>query len=121
MDKVHSGSGRTALRDEATDFYPVPLDRTALWPGTLYADPYGHTLILVKWIPQTAGLSGLLLAVDAQPDNSVSRKRFWEGTFLFTETPSAGPGFKAHRPLVARGPGPRLLANGDLDLSLIHI
>jgi hypothetical protein len=115
MDRVHSGSGRTALRDEATDFYPVPLDRTALWPGTLYADPYGHTLILVKWVPQTAGHSGLLLAVDAQPDNSVSRKRFWEGTFLFAETPSAGPGFKAHRPLVARGPGTRLLANGDLD------
>ncbi|MFZ1576293.1 MAG: hypothetical protein WAT36_13865 [Chromatiaceae bacterium] len=115
MDKVHSGSGRTALRDEATDFYPVPLDRAALWPGTLYADPYGHTLILVKWIPQTAGHSGLLLAVDAQPDNSVSRKRFWEGTFLFAETPSAGPGFKAHRPLVARGPGPRLPTNGDLD------
>ncbi len=115
MDKVHSGSGRTALRDEATDFYPVPLERAALWPGTLYADPYGHTLILVKWVPQTARHSGLLLAVDAQPDNSVSRKRFWEGTFLFAETPSAGPGFKAHRPLVARGPGTRLRPNGDLD------
>ncbi|MCC7279164.1 MAG: hypothetical protein IT487_12730, partial [Chromatiaceae bacterium] len=115
MDRVHSGSGRTALGDEATDFYPVPLDRAALWPGTLYADPYGHTLILVKWIPQTAGHSGLLLAVDAQPDNSVSRKRFWEGAFLFAETPSAGPGFKAHRPLVARGTGLRLPTNGDLD------
>lgn len=115
MDKVHSGSGRTALRDEATDFYPVPLDRAALWPGTLYADPYGHTLILVKWIPQTAGSGGLLLAVDAQPDNSVSRKRFWEGTFLFAETPSAGPGFKTHRPLVPRGAGTRLLPNEALD------
>jgi hypothetical protein len=115
MDRVHSGSGRTALGDEATDFYPVSLDRAALWPGTLYADPYGHTLILVKWIPQTPGHSGLLLAVDAQPDNSVSRKRFWEGTFLFADTPSAGPGFKAHRPLVARGPESRLLPNGDLD------
>ncbi len=115
MDRVHSGSGRTALRDEATDFYPVPLERTALWPGTLYADPYGHTLILVKWVPQTAGRGGLLLAVDAQPDNSISRKRFWEGTFLFAETPSAGPGFKAHRPLNARGSRMRLLANGDLD------
>ncbi len=115
MDKVHSGSGRTALRDEATDFYPVPLERATLWPGTLYADPYGHTLILVKWVPQTARHSGLLLAVDAQPDNSVSRKRFWEGTFLFAETPSAGPGFKAHRPLVARGPGTHLRPNGDMN------
>jgi len=115
MDKVHSGSGRTALQDEATDFYPVPLDRSALWPGTVYADPYGHTLILVKWIPQTPGRSGLLLAVDAQPDNSVSRKRFWEGTFLFAQTPSAGPGFKAHRPLGTAGRGLRPLPNAALD------
>ncbi len=111
MDTVHSGSGRTALHDESTDFYPVPLTREALWPGTLFADPYGHVMILVKWVPQRPGQPGLLLAVDAQPDNSVTRKRFWEGTFLFTETPSAGPGFKAFRPLV----GGRLLSNHALD------
>lgn len=38
-DTVHSGSARTALDDESTDFYPVPLDRKDLWPGTIYADP----------------------------------------------------------------------------------
>jgi hypothetical protein len=115
MDTVTSGAGRTALGDEATDAYPVALERSALWPGTLYADPYGHTLIIVKWVPQTADRHGLLLAVDAQPDNSVSRKRFWEGTFLFAQTPSAGPGFKAHRPLVRRGGALRLPANAELD------
>jgi len=115
MDTIHSGSGRTALRDEATDLYPVALDRSALWPGTVYADPYGHTLIVVKWIPQTAARSGMLLAVDAQPDNSVGRKRFWEGTFLFADTPSAGPGFKAHRPVVAGAGGPRPASNAALD------
>ncbi len=98
IDRVTSGGGRTALDDEASDFYPVPLERNALWPGTVYADPYGHTLMIVKWVPQTVGRGGLLLAVDAQPDNSVARKRFWEGTFLFARTPSAGPGFKAYRP-----------------------
>jgi len=103
MDTVHSGNGRTALADDATDFYPVPLDRTALWPGTLFADPYGHSLVVVKWVPQTGDRPGMLLAVDAQPDNSVSRKRFWEGTFLFADTPSAGPGFKAFRPLARAG------------------
>jgi hypothetical protein len=113
MDKVHSGSGRTGLADDSTDYYPVPLERRSLWPGTLYADPYGHTLVLVKWVPQTAARPGMLLAVDAQPDNSVSRKRFWEGTFLFAQTPSAGPGFKAYRPL-ARGAGGRPLPNGAL-------
>jgi len=101
MDRVTSGAGRTALSDDAADFYPVPLERSALWPGTVFADPYGHTLIITKWVPQTAKRSGLLLAVDAQPDNSVARKRFWEGTFLFAQTPSAGPGFKAYRPPVA--------------------
>ena len=103
MDRVTSGTGRTALQDNATDFYPVPLERATLWPGTVFADPYGHTLIIVTWIPQLKGRSGMLLAVDAQPDNSVARKRFWEGNFLFAVNPNAGPGFKAYRAPVAGG------------------
>lgn len=99
-DTVHSGSARTGLGDESTDFYPVPLDRQVLWPGTVYADPYGHTLIIAKWQPQAGGQPGVLYAVDAQPDNSVARKRFWEGNFLFADIPGAGPGFKAFRPVV---------------------
>jgi hypothetical protein len=101
LDTVQSGSARTALEDDATDFYPVELERDVLRPGVIYADPYGHTLLIVKWVAQTAEHGGLLLAVDAQPDNSVGRKRFWEGTFLFaSDTASAGPGFKAFRPIV---------------------
>ena len=117
MDRVTSGGGRTALRDDATDFYPVPLERSALWPGTVFADPYGHILVIVKWVPQTEKRSGLLLAVDAQPDNSVARKRFWEGNFLFAATPSAGPGFKAYRPPVSGGSrgGWRPLSNNALN------
>lgn len=115
MDTVHSGSARTALADDATDYYPIPIARSALWPGTVYADPYGHVLVLVKWVPQEAGRPGRLLAVDAQPDNSVTRKRFWEGSFLFAQTQSAGAGFKAPRPLVATPSGPRPVPNGDLD------
>ncbi len=103
MDRVTSGNGRTALRDNATDFYPVPLERSSLWPGTVFADPFGHTLVIVKWIPQTAERSGLLLAVDAQPDNTIARKRFWEGNFLFAVNPNAGPGFKVYRAPVAGG------------------
>jgi hypothetical protein len=116
MDRVTSGGGRTALDDDASDFYPVPLTRATLWPGTVFADPYGHTLVIVKWVPQTEQRGGLLLAVDAQPDNSVARKRFWEGTFLFAQTPSAGPGFKAYRPPLAAGltGGPSLLPNAAL-------
>jgi hypothetical protein len=99
-NKVHSGSARTALDDDATDFYPVKLTRDALRPGTIYADPYGHVLMIAKWVGQDGSKGGRLFAVDGQPDNSVSRKRFWEGTFLFaSDVKSAGPGFKAFRPV----------------------
>ena len=114
-DAVHSGSARTGLEDESTDLYPIPLSRETLWPGTVYADPYGHVLVLVEWVPQTAGDPGILLAVDAQPDNSVTRKRFWEGTFLFANVANAGPGFKAFRPMVRKASGGlRLLSNDEL-------
>jgi hypothetical protein len=103
---VQSGSARTALDDEETDYYPVRLERKALRPGVVYADPYGHVMMIVRWVEQTHEHGGLLLAVDGQPDTSVGRKRFWEGTFLFTnDTKSAGPGFKAFRPLVRGASG----------------
>jgi hypothetical protein len=108
---VHSGNGRTALASEETDFYPLALKREALLPGTIYADPYGHVLMLTKWVPQTASSPGILFAVDAQPDNSIARKRFWEGTFLFANIASAGPGFKAFRPVVNSR---SVLSNGEL-------
>jgi hypothetical protein len=110
MNNVQSGSARTALTDEQTDYYPLKLERSALRPGVVYADPFGHIMVIVKWVPQADKRGGLLLAVDGQPDASIGRKRFWEGTFLFTnETKSAGPGFKAFRPLVRSGAGPDAL------------
>lgn len=115
VDSVHSGSARTRLEDENSDLYPVGLSRETLWPGRVYADPYGHVLVLVGWVPQTKDRSGLLLAVDAQPDNSVARKRFWEGTFLFSDKYRAGAGFKAFRPLVRKASGGwRTLSNKEL-------
>jgi len=105
-NKVHSGSARAALSDEDTDHYPVALTREALRPGTVFADPYGHVLMLVKWIDQGKDTGGMLLAVDGQPDGSVGRKRFWEGNFLYAnDVAGAGPGWKAFRPLVRGGDG----------------
>src|SRR5262249_55565794 len=69
-DAVHSGNGRTSANDDNTDYYPVPLNQDALRPGTVYADPYGHILVLVKRVPQTGDAAGVLLAVDAQPDGT---------------------------------------------------
>ncbi len=100
-DAVHSGAGRTAANDDNNDFYPVSLSQETLRPGTVYADPYGHLLVIVKRVPQTDDAAGVILAVDAQPDGTVARKRFWRGNFLFAQDPAlGGPGFKRFRPIV---------------------
>src|SRR5262249_16005596 len=72
-----------------------------LGPGTVHADPYGRRLVGARRLPQTASDGGLLLAVDAQPDGTVARKRYWRGNFLFVHDPTLGsPGFKHFRPVV---------------------
>jgi hypothetical protein len=103
MNGVHSGTARTALKDESSDYYPVPLTGDALRPGIVFADPYGHTLILVRRVAQTGDTPGVLLSVDAQPDGTVGIKRFWKGNFLFATTDVIGdPGFKAFRPIIEK-------------------
>ncbi|MGH7685118.1 MAG: hypothetical protein ACREMT_12295, partial [Vulcanimicrobiaceae bacterium] len=115
-DGVQSGNGRTAASDDNTDFYPVPLTQETLRPGTIYADPYGHVLVLVHRVPQTDGAAGVFLAVDAEPDGSVTRKRFWRGNFLFVHDPAlGGPGFKRFRPIERGKNGAlRRLTNGEI-------
>ena len=98
---VYSGAVRKSSRDGLSDFYPLPLNRKALSPGTIYSDPYGHVLVVARWVKQQEGKSGMLLAADAQPDGTIGLKRFWQGSFFFAE--KAGltePGFKAFRPAV---------------------
>jgi hypothetical protein len=100
-DAVHSGSGRTLATDDNTDYYPVPLSADTLRPGTVYADPYGHLLVLARRVTQTDDAAGVFLAVDGQPDGTVARKRFWRGNFLFAQDPAlGGPGFKRFRPIM---------------------
>jgi hypothetical protein len=115
-DGVQSGNGRTAANDDNTDFYPVSLKQETLRPGTIYADPYGHVLMLVRRVPQAGGSAGLFLASDAEPDGTVTRKRFWRGTFLFTHNPSiGGPGFKRFRPIMRDESGSfRRLSNAEI-------
>lgn len=103
-DHVHSGSARTPFEDESSDYYPVRLSWETLRPGTVYADPYGHVLVVAKRIPGKDGGAGILYAVDGQPDGTVARKRFWRGNFLYANDPAlGGPGFKRFRPLVREG------------------
>jgi len=115
---VHAGNGRTALRADGTDYYPLPLSRQALKPGTVFADPYGHTYTLVRWVDQTRKSPGLLLGADAQPDGTIGVKRFWKGNFLFTTEDVIGePGFKAFRPVVVESGRLRLLTNREIAAS----
>jgi hypothetical protein len=102
-DRAHSGSARTPFEDENADYYPVKLSWENLRPGTVYADPYGHVLVVAKRVPQTSEQGGVLYAVDGQPDGTVARKRFWRGNFLYArQRELGGPGFKHFRPLIRR-------------------
>jgi hypothetical protein len=114
-DAVHSGTGRTPAEDDNTDYYPVPLTLENLRPGTVYADPYGHVLIVAKRTAGTKDKGGVLLAVDGQPDGTVSRRRFWRGNFLFAEDRAMGsPGFKRFRPVVYEDKKARSLTNREI-------
>lgn len=113
-DAVHSGNGRVPATSDAGDYYPVPLTAASLRPGTIFADPYGHVLVVVKRLPQTKERGGILLAVDGQPDGTVARRRFWRGNFLFVIDPALGSaGFKRFRPLSIQG-RPRALTNDEI-------
>jgi len=113
-DVVQTGAVRAG--DDNADFYTVPLTQQALRPGAVYADPYGHVLMLVHRVPEANGTPGVFLAVDAEPDGSITRKRFWRGNFLFVHEPSLGsPGFKHFRPIMREKNGPlRRLSNADI-------
>jgi hypothetical protein len=99
---VHSATGRTHPDDSASDLYPVALDRAALTPGTVYADPYGHVMLISKWFAQGSipnSPYGVMIAAEAQPDGTIGRRRFWQGSFLFDpNTKAYGAGFKRFRP-----------------------
>ena len=102
-DKAHSGSARQPFEEPSSDYYPVPLTWESMRPGTIYADPYGHVLMIAKRLPQNTERGGVLLAVDGQPDGTVARKRYWRGNFLYaTQLELGGPGFKRFRPVARR-------------------
>jgi hypothetical protein len=97
---AHSSSPRTVPDDDETDLYPLRLNHRAIRPGTVFADPYGHVLVVARWKPQGVTDYGVLIGADAQPDGTVGRRRFWRGSFLFTpKTDLVGAGFKGWRPV----------------------
>ena len=109
---VHTGNGRTALNDQRADFYPVRLGRESLVPGTIFADPYGHILLVTELLMADEGEGeGGIYAVDGQPDGTIHRKRFSRSSFLWDPNPAlGGAAFKRFRPVVA---GPEGLVELD--------
>lgn len=117
-DAVHSGNGRLPAERDLGDYYAIRLSRETLRPGVVYADPYGHMLVVVRRLAETAERGGVLLAVDGQPDGTIGRKRFYRGNFLFELDPALGsPGFKRFRPVVLAGEGTRTLGNAAIAAS----
>ena len=115
LDAIHSGTARTSLEAEESDYYPVSLTREDLRPGVVFADPYGHTLVLVRRVGQSAGRPGQLLAIDAQPDGTIGLRRFWPGNFLFNTIEVVGdPGFKSFRPITRAGGAWRPMTNEEI-------
>lgn len=100
---VHSGTARTSAEQTMADLYPVDLSREALLPGTVFADPYGHVLLLTRFEPAHVDEHGVvhpgvLMGADAQPDATIGQRTFWEGTFLFYPDANKSAGFKTFVP-----------------------
>ena len=72
---VQSGNGRTQANDNNTDYYPVALKDDTLRPGTIYADPYGHVLVLARRVPQSA-----LIALSGADGAHDRNRKLQEGT-----------------------------------------
>ncbi|MBI5498850.1 MAG: hypothetical protein HY907_01295 [Deltaproteobacteria bacterium] len=121
-DTVHSTTGRVLPEVDPSELVPVALSRETLRPGTVFVDTNGHVLVVSQWVPGTAERIGLLLAIDAHPDLTVSHKRFARASFQFDEALRTG-GFKAFRPVVYEQGRIRFLSNAELaaDPKLPHV
>jgi hypothetical protein len=112
-DTVHSGTGRILPDADPSELYPVALSRETLRPGTVFVDPGGHVLMVSQWVEGTAERIGMLLAVDAHPDRTVSHKRFSRANFFYDPALPTG-GFKAFRPVRFERGRMRFASNAEL-------
>jgi hypothetical protein len=76
---------------EATDLYPVRIDRKAIRPGSVLYDPNGHLAVVYR-----VEDDGRILYIDAHPDNSLTRGTY--GKKFVRSSPGMGAGFKNWRP-----------------------
>jgi len=104
IDRVTSGGGRTALNDDASDFYrcrwSVQAYGRARCTPTLRAHADDRQVgppDRRPWRPAAGG---------GRPARQLGgRKRFWEGTFLFAQTQAPAPVSRPTAPLAAGAKG----------------
>jgi hypothetical protein len=89
---VHSGTLRTLPEDSESDFYPLPLTRDAILPGSVFVDVGRHVLVVTGWDENGP------VAIDGHLDGTVTLKRFTSKSFPYYRTLRTG-GFKAFRPI----------------------
>ena len=71
--------------------------------------------MLVELFDGGGGRPGVLYAIDGQPDGSITRKRFWEGNFLWNPDPGlGGSGFKNFRPVVVENGAAAQLTDAEI-------
>ena len=116
MPCIPARHGRRSA-DNNTDYYPVPLTEETLRPGTVYADPYGHVLMMVQRVAQTGRRcrrhsSRSMVSPTARSRASVSGAAI----SCSPRIPKlGGPGFKRFRPIVAaKSGGLRRLTNDEI-------
>ena len=76
---------------EATDLYPLRIDRKAIRPGSVLYDPNGHLAVVYR-----VEDDGRILYIDSHPDNSLTRGTY--GRKFVRSSPGMGAGFKNWRP-----------------------
>ena len=90
-----------ALSDDNTDYYPVPLTQETLRPGTVYADPYGHMLMLARRVAQIGRRGGRL------PRRRRAARRHGRAQALLARQLPVRAGSRARRPRLQALPADR--------------
>jgi len=93
MFRTHPITGGGNRHD---DFYPVEISRSALTPGAIAYDIYGHVGIVYDILD-----NGRILLVASHPDNTVTRTAY--GPNFMRSKPALGAGLKAWRPISVEG------------------
>lgn len=97
LDSVQSGMFRIHPRLDVydnvfSDLFSTKISREAIVPGTIVYDPAGHVLVVYR-----VEKDGRIQAIDAHPDDSLTRKTY--GEQFARSRPAAGAGFKYFRPI----------------------